>query len=63
MGAEGYADRFHPIAHWRLYAFGDIQRRDNGSAELEAKAAGILDWANAYALNQFYDPVCEQRTI
>ena len=27
------------------------------------QAAGVLDWCNSYALNQFYDPVDERRII
>ncbi|CZR56101.1 uncharacterized protein PAC_05989 [Phialocephala subalpina] len=62
MGAEN-AYRFHPVAHWSLYAFGNIEQRANGSATLDVQAAGGLDWGNTYALNQFYDHVCDRRII
>lgn len=63
MGAEGNPTNGHPQTHWTLWTFGNITRRDNGSAEYEIQASGVLDWINSYAMNQFYDPVQDRRLI
>ncbi|KXT08192.1 hypothetical protein AC579_8694 [Pseudocercospora musae] len=47
FGAEGYADELHPLEHWSLFVLGHIHRRENGSAEFETKASGVLDRANS----------------
>lgn len=62
-GAEGPPSAGHPLTHWSIWMFGEIARRENGSAEYTITAAGVLDWANSYALNQFYDPVRDRRLI
>lgn len=63
MGAEGNPTNGHPLSHWTLWTFGNITRRENGSAQYEITASGVLDWVNSYAMNQFYDPVNDRRLI
>ena len=63
MGAEGYESFGHPLAHWSLFAMGNVSRRANGSAEFHIQAAGPLDWGNLYALNSFNDPVKSRRIV
>lgn len=63
FGAEGFADEWHPLAHWSLFVLGDVHRRENGSTEFETKASGVLDWGNLYALNAFHDTKNDRRVI
>jgi beta-fructofuranosidase len=63
MGTEGYDAPTHPKPQWSLFAFGDISRRSNGSAEMKITASGMADWGEAYAMNQFYDPVHDRRVL
>ncbi|KAF2159734.1 glycoside hydrolase family 32 protein [Zasmidium cellare ATCC 36951] len=63
FGAEGYADEWHPLAHWSLFVLGDVHPRGNGSAEFETKASGVLDWGNSYAMNAFHDTKHDRRVL
>lgn len=63
FGAEGNPTDGHPLSHWTLWSMGNITRRENGSAQYDIQASGVLDWVNNYAMNQFYDPVKDRRLI
>jgi beta-fructofuranosidase len=63
LGSEGYNDERHPWDKWSLFTLGDMVRRDNGSAEFQIKASGVLDWGNAYALNTFFDAKNDRRVV
>lgn len=63
MGSEGFPDDNHPFDKWSLFVMGDMVKRANGSAELEIKASGVLDWGNSYALNSFYDSKNDRRVV
>ena len=63
MGSEGYSAPQHPKVQWSLFAMGYVVRRPNGSAETQISAAGVADWGEAYAMNQFYDPVHDRSVL
>lgn len=63
LGSEGYTDDNHPFDKWSLFVMGDMVQRANGSAELQIRASGVLDWGNSYALNTFYDSKNDRRVV